>query len=152
MAEILSGQTLEVENLMSFRGKVPQTELESIGNDLNDKVVLVGAKRIGYPITATFGIEGDLVDVEILLPIDKRVSDIDRYHYKEKLRITNALVARHRGKPAELQGTCNQLNQYITEQKLLPITVGYNVTRKIDPVDVENTEIDVYVGINPNIL
>lgn len=33
-----------------------------------------------------------------------------------------------------------------------PITVGYNVTKKMDMLNPENTEIDVYVGISPNIL
>ena len=51
-----------------------------------------------------------------------------------------------------LQNTCNELNQYIVQNKLMPITVGYNVTKKIDPVNIIKTEIDVYVGISPNIL
>ncbi len=38
------------------------------------------------------------------------------------------------------------------EHKLQPITIGYNVTKKIDMSNSENTEIDVYVGISPNIL
>ena len=46
----------------------------------------------------------------------------------------------------------SQLNQYIMEHKLQPITVGYNVTKKTDMLNPENTEIDVYVGISPNIL
>lgn len=152
MAEILSGQTLELENLMSFRGKITNTELEHIGKDLETKITLAGAKRVGNPITATFGVEGNLLDIEILLPIDKKISNIEGYCYKEKLRITNALVAKHKGSPVRLQETCNQLNQYIVEQKFVPITVGYNVTQKVDPVNVENSEIDIYVGISPNIL
>lgn len=47
---------------------------------------------------------------------------------------------------------CNQLNQYIVEHKLWPITAGYNVTKKTDMLNPENTEMDVYVGISPNIL
>ena len=38
------------------------------------------------------------------------------------------------------------------EHNLQPITVGYNVTKKMDMLNPENTEIDVYVGISPNIL
>ena len=33
-----------------------------------------------------------------------------------------------------------------------PITSGYNVTRKLDLLNPKNTEVDVFVGINPNIL
>ena len=64
----------------------------------------------------------------------------------------NAVVASYRGNPMGLQNACNELNQYIMENKLQPITVGYNVTKKVDPLNIDNTEIDVYVGISPNIL
>jgi hypothetical protein len=40
----------------------------------------------------------------------------------------------------------------MVENKMQPITVGYNVTRKADPLETENTIIDVFVGINPNIV
>ena len=38
------------------------------------------------------------------------------------------------------------------EHKLSPVTVGYNVTKNINPVNMEETEIDVYVGISANVL
>lgn len=92
------------------------------------------------------------MDIEILLPINKKVEDSVQYTYKEKLKIVNAIVAKHRGNAAELQNTCNELNQYIVEHQLIPITAGYNVTRKVNPANPQDTEIDVYVGISPNIL
>ena len=152
MAEIRQGETLEMENLMSFRGKVRQQELEKIGNDLELQVKTSGAERVGYPITVTYGIEGDLIDVEVLLPINKRVPSTGKYVFKEKLLITNALMVKHVGNPAGLQAACNELNSYIMENKLVPITAGYNVTRKVDMLNPNNAEIDVYVGISPNIL
>lgn len=152
MAEIRQGETLEMENLMSFRGKVRQQELEKIGNDLELQVKTSGAERVGYPITVTYGIEGDLIDVEVLLPINKRVPSTGKYVFKEKLLITNALMVKHVGNPAGLQAVCNELNSYIMENKLVPITAGYNVTRKVDMLNPNNIEIDVYVGISPNIL
>lgn len=152
MAEILKNQLLEIENILSFRGKVSITDIEQLGKEMEKKVNEFGAKRIGNPITATYGIEGNLMDIEILLPIDRKIENSDKYIYKEKVKIVNALVAKHHGNPAELQNTCNELNQYIMENRLTPITVGYNVTRKVNPADIQDTEIDVYVGISPNIL
>ena len=58
----------------------------------------------------------------------------------------------YKGHPIGLEDACNQLNQYIIEHNLHPITVGYNVTKNVDIMNLENTEIDVYVGINPNIV
>lgn len=111
-----------------------------------------GRKRVGIPITATYGVEGDIVDVELLMPVDKSMESIDKFVFKNKIKIVNAVVACYTGNPIGLQEACNQLNQYIIEHKLQPITVGYNVTKKMDMLSPENTEIDVYVGISPNIL
>ncbi len=152
MAEIRQGETLEMENLLSFRGKIRQQELERVGNDLELQVKMSGAERVGYPITVTYSMEGELIDVEVLLPISKRIPSTGKYVFKEKLLITNALMVKHVGNPAGLQAVCNELNNYIMENKLMPITVGYNVTRKVDMINPNNTEIDVYVGISPNIL
>ena len=152
MIEIIENQTLEVENLLSFRGNVTQAEMATIGSEMEETVNRAGAKRTGSPITATYGVEGETVDVELLLPIDKKIESIGNYTYKEKLKIVNAVVAKYVGNPTGLQNACNELNQYIIEHKLVPITVGYNVTKKINPMNMEETEIDVYVGISPNIL
>lgn len=66
--------------------------------------------------------------------------------------MVNAVVVKHIGNPNSLQISCEELNQYIINNQLNPITVGYNVTKKVDKINLENTEIDVYVGINPNYL
>ena len=152
MADIRSGETLEIKNLLSVRAKARPQEVEKMGSDLESQVKAAGAERIGYPITVTHGVEGDLIDVEILLPVNKAIPSTGNYVFKEKILITNALKAKHTGNPAGLQMTCNELNRYIIENKLQPITAGYNVTRRVDMLNPENTEVDVYVGISPNIL
>ena len=62
------------------------------------------------------------------------------------------MVAVYKGNPIGLQDAVVQLNTFISEHKLQPITVGYNVTKNVDLSNPDNTEVDVYVGINPNIL
>lgn len=119
---------------------------------MDKKISENGRKRIGNPITATFGVEGDDMDLEILLPIDKEISDIGEYKFKKKIKIENAVHISHKGNPALIQNTFNILNKYMMEKKMQPITVGYNVTRQVDLLDMKNTIIDVFVGINPNIL
>ena len=88
----------------------------------------------------------------MLVPIDKGIDSTDKFVFKNQIKIVNAVVASYVGHPIGLQEACNQLNQYIMEHELQPITVGYNVTKKTDMLSPENTVIDVYVGISPNIL
>ena len=102
------------------------------------------AKKSGTPITATYGVEGNTIDMELLMPIDRSIASTDRFVFKNQIKIVNAVVACYKGHPMGLQEACNQLNQYIVEHKLQPITVGYNVTKKTDILNPENTEIDVW--------
>ena len=152
MTEIKTGQTLELNNVLSYRGKVKQSELEVVGKALEQEAVLAGAKVVGNPVTATYTVEQDEIDMELLLPIDREITPQERYVFKKEIRIVNAVMAAYKGHPMGLQDACNQLNQYIVEHGLQPITVGYNVTKKTDMLCLENTEVDVYVGISPNIL
>lgn len=152
MLEIREQQELNLENLFSYRGRAKQTELETIVRAMDDSIRRADAKRAGNPITATYGVEGDSVDIEILIPVDRVIESTDRFTFKERVRIVNAVVASHKGHPVGLQATCDRLNQYIVEQGLQPITVGYNVTKHTDLLNPENTQVDVYVGITPNIL
>lgn len=152
MIEIKEKQELNVTNLLSFRGKVSQAELEIISKDMQDKLASVGAKQLGNAITATFAMESGFIDVEVLVPIDKPVENMGKYVYKEQLHIVNAVMVAYKGHPVGLQRAVEQLNQYMINNKLQPITVGYNVTKKMDMLLLDNTEIEVYVGANPNIL
>ena len=152
MLEIKKNQELNVANVLSYRGKVKQVELENIVKDMENYIVKAGAKRIGNTVTATYAFEVDVVDIELLMPIDKSIESADKFVFKNQIKIVNAVVASYKGHAMGLQEACNQLNKYMMEHALQPITVGYNVTKKTDMLNPENTEIDVYVGISPNIL
>lgn len=152
MSEILENQKLEMEHLLSFRGKVTNSELESIGRDMESAIKEAGAQKTGYPVTATYGIDGEKLDVELLVPIDRSISDTQKYHYKKQLKIVNAVVAKHIGNPAYLQQTCKELNQYIVDNGLTPITVGYSVPQQVDATEMEKCIVNMYVGISPNVV
>lgn len=152
MKEIKLNQELEANNLLSFRGRVKLHELDSVIKDMEQKIKDANVERLGNPITATYTMDAGGVEIEILLPINQKMECVGDYKFKEKIRITNAALLSYKGNPAGLQNACNELNQYMVENQLQPITVGYNITKNIDPNNIEDTEIDVYVGISPNIL
>ena len=93
-----------------------------------------------------------MLDVEVFLPFDWAVENTKNCFFKEMLKIVNAVVISYKGNPIGLQDACNELNQYIMKNWMQPITVGYNLTKHVDPQNPDNTEIDVYVGISPNVL
>ena len=95
-----------------------------------------------------------LLDIEVLIPLDKPFVPPEGCVYKPEILITNALSTRHIGNPSGLQDTCNALLAYIQVQGMQPITCGYNVTVKEAKTvaDLDEMVVDVYIGISPNIL
>lgn len=156
MCEIIEGQQLEVDNLLSYRGKILQSELSQILLEMKNYVEEQGVSVNGNPITATFGVineDGQMkIEIEALVPVEAGVIGNSKFCFKSKLKIVNAVVVKHVGDPGKLQISCDELNQYIIKNNLIPITVGYNVTKNVNMMNLKDTEIDVYVGINPNIL
>ncbi len=100
------------------------------------------------------GTYGPVMDIEILIPLDREITPPAGYIWKPHFLLTNALMIRHIGNPAALQNAINELNAYIMEHQLVPISTGYNVTVKEakTPLEIDNMEVDIYVGISPNLL
>ena len=58
MIDIKENQKLDIDNVLSYRGKVRQAELEGIGKEMEIYIQKSGAERAGSPATATYGVEG----------------------------------------------------------------------------------------------
>ena len=155
---ILENQTLEMRNILSYRAKMTQQELQAKSIELEKVLVDSGAKKAAATVTSTFSVEqgtnGPVMDIEILLPLDREISPPAGYTWKPRFLLTNALMIQHIGNPSTMQNTINKLNAYIMEHQLVPITTGYNVTVKEakTPLELDSMEVDIYVGISPNLL
>ena len=151
-------QELKLNNLISLRKKVTQQEIPIEMQKLSKFITEKGAQKSGPMITATFAIEqnnfGQVLDMEILVPLDKEIEVTGEYTFKKQFLLTNALKATHTGNPTLIQSTYNLINSHIIENKLQPITASYNVTVKdvMDPSKIDELVIDIYVGVNPCIL
>lgn len=153
------GKELKFKNLVSIKMKKSpeeiQQELMNFGRIMEEK----GIKKNGPMINTTYSIENSdgkqIMDIEYLFPVDKKIEGLpEKYEFKEKFYLKNALYTRHKGNPNLLQETYNRLNIYSQDNKLRHITSGYNVfidePKSID--DLEKAIIEVYIGIDENIL
>ena len=155
---IKENETLEMKNVLSFRGKMIQQEFAAKSQEIERIMKKAGAEKAFPVVTTTYVIEqgamSPVMDVEILVSLDREISVPDGYTWKPRFLLTNAVKLCHIGHPAELQNSINQLNSYIAEHHLIPITSGYNVAVKDakTPLELNDMEIHVYVGVSPNIL
>ena len=156
--EITQNQTLEMQNLLSYRGRMTQQEFTAKAQEIERILQEHGVQKAAPIVTTTFSVEqgvmGPIMDAEILVPLNKEIPVPSGYVWKPQFLLTNAVKLHHVGKPAMLQNSVNELNAYITQHRLVPITSGYNVTVKEakTPLELDTMEIDVYVGVSPNVL
>lgn len=135
-----------------------QQELQTKSQEIEKLLAETGVKRAGPATTTTFSVEqganGPVMDIEILIPLDREITPPAGYTWKPHFLLTNALMIRHIGNPSTMQNTVNELNAYIMEHQLVPISTGYNVTVKEakTPLEIDDIEVDIYVGISPNLL
>ena len=158
MTVIETGKSLRLENVLSLRKKMTQPEVQQemmkIGQYFQEK----GIKKNGPVVTATFAVEQvdgqPLLDMEILVPMDKQVDLGGEYRVKIVFHLVNAVYARHEGNPNLLQGTLNEMVKYIHEHGLRQINAAYSVNvRELKPGDsLEDMVADVYIGVDPSTL
>ena len=154
--EVQQGKELNLENVLSLRKRMTEAEVQQemiqIGKFLESKDI----NKNGPVVTATFAVEevdGQVIlDMEILVPMDKSIALEGEYKRKKVFHLVNAVYARHEGNPSLLQNTYNQMLEYVQENELQQITAAYNVNM----VDLQQGQsmdemiIDVYIGINPS--
>lgn len=149
---------LEMENVISFRGKVTQQQMSQIVKEMEQIISENSAEKKGSLATATFAVESNgsqpMMDIEILIPLNKEIHVPSDYKFKPIFRLNNAVKIRHQGNPAMLQNSANELMKYIADHQLTPITTGYNVTvqEPTNQNDVDSLIVDMYVGVSDNIL
>lgn len=154
--DILEHRTLEMHDLLSYRSKMTQQELVEKSKEIEEIIVRSGASKNGCTVTTTFSVEqgpnGPILDMEILVPLDREIPVPQGYVWKPEFLLTNALMMKHIGNPAGLQESVQALNQFILDHGLVPISTGYNVTVREakTPMELDSMEVDIYVGISPN--
>lgn len=156
--EILEHQVLEMKNVLSVRKKMDKNEHKRVSLEITELLKESGADKVGPPVTATYSVEGGpkepIIDCEILIPLNKIIEVPQGFVFKDRFLLVNAVKVTHTGDPSNIHKTLDELNHYVLEHRLLPISVAYNVaTKEPESVfDINNTEIDIYVSVSPNIV
>lgn len=158
MNEIIENVSLEMENVLSYRGKVTQQQMVQITKEMQRIIDSNNAHKTLSGVSATFAVDTtnpvSMMDVEIMCPLDKPIAVSAPYVLKPVFRLRNAVKIRHTGNPALMQNTANELMAYLKDNGLMPITASYNVTvqEPSTPTSFDNLIVDMYVGVNDNIL
>lgn len=139
---VIEHQTLKAEKVLSHC------------TDVSDDLVPQMIKGIKENISVLrFNICGDIIvakqngGIEFLVPIDREFSSNEHYSFKERVMLVNAARLRHYGSFGTIRKSLTELNEYIAERQLTPITAPYIVER-----DNSDNAYDIYIGISENVV
>ena len=159
--EIKTDMNLQMKNVISFRGKFDQKGLIDKKQEIDDIIKQLGVHPIHSAITTTFGAvktdEGQKMDMEILIPVDRDISHEvammkkEGLRFKPKFQLTNAVCIRHVGSEDKIGDSLKELKKFMEVRNMRPITTGYNIPQN-DPEKPDEFIMDIMIGIDPNIL
>ncbi len=158
MTNVETGKELKLSNVLSLRKKLSQQDISFEMIEIGKFLMERNITKTGPIVTVTYAIENQngqpILDMEMLVPIDRNVDLPDKYKFKPLIHLVNAVYARHQGNPSTLQNTYNDIMAYIQNNRLHQITSAYNVqVNDMTPGRApEDLIIDVYIGINPSVL
>lgn len=147
---ITTQQTLELNNFISYRAKMTQKDIQLNLSKMTEAVKIAGGIVVGSPITVTYADECNILDIEIILPVDPLCDIVTGYNYVNGMKINNAVMAKYKGNPIGLQIACEKLSEYIKENNLVADTGLYKIP-VVNPqniYDIENIEINMYIGVS----
>ena len=152
MSEILTGQTLLIKNVISYRFKASFKNVESEIMKLEEYTKKKKASKTGNSTSVTYNVEmiagEQWLDMEVKIPLDKEIKSHKNFEFEKEFCVENALMITHKGNPNELMNTVNELIAYINENKIAPKTPMYNVTVNDGKVGgIEAMAIDIYIGV-----
>ena len=151
--EINQKNIYSVEQVITYRCKVNNKLINNVMSQLLSVINDTGLKINGSTITAIHSIENDcgdqIIDIEIIVPINGVMTSTDEFVYRDRFEINNALMFRHIGNPQTMNTEMQEFNQYIKNNNFKPVTPFYNVTVRSasSPSEIDNIIMDIYVGV-----
>lgn len=157
--EYEEGKKLVLKNVICCRKKVAQSNASEILVLIEEYIKSNNLRKLGPYINVTHGIENEnekiIMDIEIMTSVDRLKNTDERgkeIREIKELVINNALVCKMECSPLRLGEVNGEIENYIEQMKLEPITPGYLITKKKEENNIlyNKIEYELYIGMNWN--
>lgn len=150
---IITKQQLMLDNLLSYKTRVEKHRLPELIRFAAENIDAMDLRKCGDTI---FSIQEEIsepgisiVDVELLIPVDRSFGSSVRYVFKPVFRLENAVLMKYCGTFSGLSDAKAELAEYLARSGFQPLTKAYCVVRNQSG---ENCVLDIMIGINGNSL
>ncbi len=150
--QIMTQQWFENKNLLSYKTRVELEKMPELISYVENNIDAIDLSIVGDIIfsvdEAAKELNVSIVDVELLIPVNRRFVSSSRYVFKPVFRLENAVLVKYCGHFYELPDAHQKISEYLLSNKLQPITKIYHVLRRMHE---DKGVIDMFVGINGNL-
>ncbi len=127
----LEHQYIEFENVLSYRTRTDAKKLGALLEYIQqntDALNLEITGNIVFTILEMYKFTNKcILGLEVLIPVNKTFESSERYVYKPKFRLVNAVSARCGNSIGDLISLNESISQYLNENHLKPISNIYYV-------------------------
>lgn len=150
--KIVEKQNLIVESLLSYKTRTTYNKLAALIKHVDKSLPLIGMKRTGniiFTITEnSYGCDEPIIDVEIMIPVNRPFKSNEYYVYKPKIVLHNAVMGQCVEVSDALSKAKKELQEYLCKKDYSSLTNYYFI------IDGECNvhPVDIYVSINENVV
>ena len=148
--QILEHQSLFLQNLISYKLHLSKENLPFMIKHILKNVDSLGVK-ISNKILFTEHFS-HYQNMEILIPVNTELKQCEQYEQKAVFKLINAVSIRHEGNFSEIEATKQKLLDYTMQKSYQTITIPYYSIVRLDAETLNSCIVDIYIGINYNIL
>jgi len=119
-----------IKNLLRFRGRVTEVELQIVMNRLDKHIISKGAKRTGKLVTAihVLYLQDRVSDIELFVAVDKEIASTKEFTFMPALQLESCLMVKYSGSTHLLPSIYTKLYYKAEELNLRILHPFYNVS------------------------
>lgn len=152
--QFLECQVLDARNLLCCTTRFDHENFMNLLAEIDEQITSQGISRQNATTFLIFNDEKNQT-INAYVSLNKKMENLpSRFWIRERIHLEQAVKTRYEGDLFGLGESFSGMKKYLEKRRLTPITpfccrVMAGLT---EPHDTENTIIDVYIGVNVNII
>ncbi len=149
--QILEHQSLFLYNVISYKTFLPLKKIPEITSHLHRSIRALGVDLTGNIMLRKIKDDANK-NFEVLMPVSEALETRSEYTYKPIFKLLHAVTIRHEGNYMDIEKTEKKLIDYINKNSYQIVTMPYYSIVRLDNDNINSCIVDIYIGINYNIL
>lgn len=149
---ILEYEKLSFTNLMSVRKVMSYKDIKNEIDNLSKIIKKYNAESLGFIFARPYDIteidSNKYFDMEILVPVDKKIPDFRDYKFIDNFNLINAFKITHTDSADSLQEVLSDIGEYTSSKNLNPATFVIDASYGSSYMSLsDELEIDIYISM-----